>query len=91
MKTLLTLLFVGTLTTSEPEVLKYDLIGFTPFPNNVLSVEWDLNRDGAEDLKVWYFYKTGEKGIYTEPKPWGYWKDLNYDGIYQTEEKFLYQ
>ena len=90
MKTLLALLFAGTLTASEPEVLKHDLIGFTPYPNNVLAVEWDLNGDGAEDLKVWYFYKQGAGGIYTTPKPWAYWQDLNFDGIYQDNEKFTY-
>ena len=90
MKTLLALLFAGTLTASEPSIIKYNLLGFTPYPNGVLGVEWDLNGDDAEDLKVLYYYKLCDGGVCTNPKPWSYWMDLNFDGIYQDNEKFMY-
>jgi len=75
-----------------PSVVKENLIGFTLFPNNVISLEWDLNGDNVEDLKVFYYGGRcrGAQGYCTTPKPWAYWQDLNNDGIYQKEEKFMY-
>ena len=92
MKTLLAVLTAGMLTATTPNVVKENLLGFTVFPNYVISVEWDLDKDGNEDLRAFYTFSKciDSQGLCTTPRPWMYFHDLNNDQIYQDHERFQY-
>ena len=90
MKNLLALIVAGTLVSSTPQVVEENLVGITYYPNQILSLDWDLNNDGPSDLTVFYQLK-GTKGneIWLN-KPFKYHQDLNYDGLLQEREVFRF-
>lgn len=52
-----------------------------------MRLEWDTNKDGVADLRVYYFYNTKPGEIYTSPA-FMYQFDKNYDGVIQDDETF---
>ncbi len=72
-----------------PRVATERLIGFTLSPNNVVRLEWDLDKDNFEDLRVYYYFRRQGNSAYTG-NPFAYFQDLNENGNYEENEKFLF-
>ena len=91
MKTLIAALTAGTIITAgvspTPSVVKERLIGFEVYPNGVFSLQWDLDRDNHEDLRVSYMFKF-VNGSPVVSKAFLYMQDLNSNQKYEKSETF---
>ena len=90
MKTLIAAITAGTLLTAgvapTPSVVKERLIGFTIYGSSgVFSLQWDLDGNNQEDLRVLYEFKVGKEGAYTL-RPFRYFQDLNGNRRYEKNE-----
>jgi|TARA_Y100000310_G_scaffold81786_2_gene78372 hypothetical protein len=93
MKTLLTIMEAGVaamVTASTPQIVSERLVGFTIPQPYVMVLEWDQDKDGIEDLKVFYKFRVTPQGAYTT-EPFMYWDDKNKNGTYEEEEKITGQ
>ena len=90
MKTLLALLTAGALVSSTPQVVKEHLVGITFYPNQILSINWDLNKDRRADLMVFYQLMAKKGNEIWLNKPFKYHQDLDYNGIVEDRERFRY-
>ena len=75
------------LIASTPQVVEERLIGFEVYPNGVFSLQWDLDRDNHEDLRVSYMFKF-VNGSPVVSKAFLYMQDLNSNQKYEKSETF---
>lgn len=89
MKTLKALVISAVLTATAPQVIEENLLGFTFISPYSMYMIWDLNKDGEEDLRVFYRIRMHPRGAFTS-KPHLYHQDLNNDGRYDESEMFRF-
>ena len=90
MKTLLALLTAGTLVSSTPQVVEENLQSITFYPNQIISLNWNLEGHEKSDLMVFYQLKGSEGNTIWLNKPFKYYQDINNDGHLQEREIFRY-
>ena len=80
--------YENILISSIPQVVTSKLIGFNIYPNGVISLAWDLEKnDNKEDVRVFYRFELGLEVAYTF-KPYVYFQDLNGNLKYEDNEEF---
>ena len=100
MKTLIAMITAGTIITAAigavagvalitptPQVVKERLLGFNIYPTGIISLQWDLDNNNEEDLRVVYQFQMGKAGAYIL-RPFVYYQDLNFNGDYEDNERF---
>ena len=72
---------------SLPPLVDADLVGFTIDRGQIIRLEWDINKDGLEDLRVYYQFRVTPEGAYVSD-PFMYQQDLNNNDEYDKNETF---